>query len=88
MKAKITVESNGSVTLEHDDLYGNGERQSTNYFVPSNGGYVRVHCANGNHYQVCDKLSNRGNTLSSTRENLPALIRAEWRKCKRDAYPE
>ena len=84
MKAKITAESNGSVTLEHDDFYG--ERQSTNYFVPSNGGYVRAHCANGNHYQICEKLSTRGNTLFSTRENLPELIRAEWRKCKRDAY--
>jgi len=88
MKAKITVESDGSVTLEHDDLYCNGVRQTKNYFVPADGGYVRVHCASGNHYQVCDKLSNRGNTMFSTRGNLPALIRAEWRKCRRDAYPE
>ncbi len=84
MKAKILVRENGYVELSYDDF--DGGRTVTIYFVPQNGGYVRVYHASGNHYQVCEKLSTRGNTLMSTRENLPALIRAEWRKFKKAEY--
>lgn len=86
MRAKITVEKDGSVTLAHDvpahlSLYVD-KRSSTNYFVGSDGGYVRIFDKNGNYRQACENLSSNGSALSSTRENLPALIRAEWRKCK------
>lgn len=80
MKAKIVLESDGSVTLYRDGDCFIDERVSINYFVPLQGGYVRAFGINGRHSQVCDKLSYRGNALISTHENLLSLIRSEWRK--------
>lgn len=77
MKASIKVLSNGNVELSYDSPL-TGERETEVYTCPKNGGYVRTKMGS----QICDGLSNRGNTLtcSSNGEELAKLIRKEYRK--------
>lgn len=81
MKAKFTLDSNGSVLLERDNF--SGDRVSELYF--SNGRYVFAYRNNGNHMQVCEKLHTRGSTLMCGKDgnDLLTLIRCEYRKFQR-----
>jgi len=80
MKTKITVDSN-NVTVERDDPI-TGERETTVYFAPHNGGYVRIRDSAQRFPQVCDGLQSTGNALSvSSAVELAAVIRRELRRC-------
>ena len=79
MKTRITVSGN-NVTVERDDPFS-GERTTTTYFAPHNGGYVRIRDAAGRYPQVCDRLNSTGDTLSVlSADKLPALIRRELKR--------
>jgi hypothetical protein len=80
MRTKITVDSNGDVTVTGENPVG--EMETTIYFVPTKGGYVRERDYAGRFPQVCERLSTRGNTLWSTRDALPGLIRRELQRAK------
>lgn len=85
MKARITADSMGYVTLSYDDTdYFDDATRITRVFVcPPDGGYVREQI-NGEWKQVCDGLSSMGSTLScSSREKLADLIRREYRAMRR-----
>lgn len=83
MKTKIVVQPNGDVTIESDSRGGDGERVTTTYFVPSNGGYVRIRDSAGHYPQVCDYLASTGATLHvSKKENLLGVIRREYRRSR------
>lgn len=86
MKAKFTTDKYcGSVSVEFDAEspdFDNYEtvRKTRTFSCPSTGGYVIEHIGNGNTAQVCERLSSRGSTLHcSNSDNLPALIRREYR---------
>lgn len=86
MKAKITLNTNGTVTLYCDqpDWSLADGRIATTYFCPGSGGYVRI--ADGKNYpQVCDKLSSSGSTLTceSSGEPLLRMIRREYQSLQR-----
>lgn len=81
MKAKFTINTDLSITLEYDNDFS-GTRNEATFFVPATGGYVRETTRSGA-IQVCEKLSNRGVTLMcSSPLELPALIRREYRKMR------
>jgi hypothetical protein len=85
MKTKFTLNTNGSVTVESDNLFS-GERDERTYFCPANGGYVRQNVGrNGNHAQVCEKLNHTGSTLSCSASGAPllTLIRREYNARRR-----
>jgi len=77
MRAKITTLSGyvTYVTVERDDPIS-GERTRRTYHVPNGGGYVRDDLGQ----QVCEGLHLRGDTLRSSEEALPAVIRREYRR--------
>lgn len=85
-KTRITVNGN-DVTVERDDP-ATGDRETTTYFVPHNGGYVRIRDSAGRYPQVCERLYGTGSTLMATPETLPAVIRRELRKLARDERRE
>ena len=71
MTSRTTIiQSNNYVTLTVDG-------EETDYFVPNGGGYVRINDAAQRFPQVCELLSDRGNTLTATPDTLLALIRTE-----------
>lgn len=87
MKASLTTDTIGRVTLSYDSEDFNGEvtRITREFSCPMDGGYVIEFMANGNTQQVCDRLAHMGSTLMcSSRDNLLALIRREY-KAKRAA---
>jgi hypothetical protein len=78
MRAKITVDGN-EVTVERDDI--SGERTTTRYYVPHGGRYVHIRVPHGREMPTaCKALYERGPTLTSTVETLPAVIRRELRR--------
>ena len=90
MKAKFTTNPHHpSVTVEFDTEspdFDNYEtiRKTRTFSCPRTGGYVVEHLGNGNTTQVCERLSSRGSTLHcSNSDNLPALIRREYRAMMR-----
>ena len=79
MKTTITVRDN-NVTVSRENPF-TGERETTTYFAPHNGGYVRIRDRAGRYPQVCSGLSSTGSTLSvSSADELPAVIRRELRR--------
>ena len=86
MKAKFTTDKfDASVSVEFDAEspdFDNYEtiRKTRTFSCPRDGGYVIEHIGRGNTAQVCERLSSRGSTLHcSSSDNLPALIRREYR---------
>ena len=81
MKAKITVNSDHSVTVERDEVLS-GERVVHTYFVSalSGVGYVFYHTATGGTSQICEGMGITGSTLMASRESLPTVLRRELRK--------
>jgi hypothetical protein len=70
-----------SVYLRTEDEYG--EAMVREFWVPEGGGYVREISTNRPGtlgLQVCEWLAHSGNTLTSSRDGLLALIRAEYRR--------
>ncbi len=85
MKAKFTIDSIGRVTISYDDETLDGViRVERTFTCPEDGGYVREYLSNGELKQVCDRLASMGSTLMcSSRADLPALIRREYRALRR-----
>ena len=84
MKMKLTVRDNTIVDLAYDDV--EGERIERMFMVPgteSGVGYVHE-WVRGEWTQVCKRLYCSGSTLRSTKEDLPELIRREYRAMRRD----
>ena len=86
MKAKFTTDKfDASVSVEFDAEspdFDNYEtiRKTRTFSCPRDGGYVIENIGRGNTVQVCERLSIRGSTLHcSNIDNLPALIRREYR---------
>ena len=86
MKAKFTTNKlDASVSVEFDAEspdFDNYEtiRKTRTFSCPRDGGYVIEHIGRGNTAQVCERLASRGSTLHcSSIDNLPALIRREYR---------
>lgn len=88
MKTSIKIENN-IVALEYDSLDWDMEttRVRREFMVPSSGGYIREWDAIRKEWvQVCDNLSNRGNTLhthNGSMANLLAIIRRERQAARR-----
>lgn len=84
MKTKFTVDETGNVTMSYDIECYDGTKRIDRVFTCSiDGGYVREY-RNGEWKQVCDSLSNMGNTLTcASREKLISLIRREYRSMRR-----
>lgn len=83
MRATIRTDAQGNVTISYDDA-DSGERITTTYFVPMNGGYVRVRDDRQQYPQVCERLSGGGSTLMcSSRGKLAEVIRREYRAMRR-----
>ena len=82
MKMRITTDNSGRVTISYDSQFG--ERiQRTFSTAGIDGGYV-IELTDSGSQQVCDRLTSRGDTLRcSSRANLPALIRQEYRAMRR-----
>ena len=82
MKMTLKTDEIGHVTLSYDDLIL--EKRVTRVFMcPLDGGYVREYRDN-DWKQVCDKLSNMGQTLrASSRAELPGVIRREYQAMRR-----
>lgn len=79
----ITDEVTGHVYLSYTNVLG--ERVYRTYSTTSPDGFgsvIRLH-DDQRTSQVCEKLASRGATLSSTRANLPAVIRREYRAMRR-----
>lgn len=79
-RAHFHVDTTGRyVTLTADNEIG--ERRSTTYFISAGEGlrYVRIWDDEGRYPQVCEMLSNRGNTLMATPATLAKVIRHEHR---------
>lgn len=93
MKTSIKIDGN-IVALSYDgqDWDGNTTRITREFMVPAGGGYIREWDAKRKDWQqVCDGLSNRGNTLhthNGSMANLLAIIRYEWRAARRQAKRE
>lgn len=84
MKTKISYSEiqKSIVIAEYDDCI-TGERRRREFMVPANGGYVRE-WVRGDWKQVCDGLSDRGDTLRLGEcGDLLALIRREYRAMRR-----
>jgi len=80
MKAKITADAQGYVTLSFDHPLTN-ERLTETFGCPLDGGYVR----DSKGRQVCDALATTGSTLRcSGRDNLIHVIRREYRQMRRE----
>ena len=80
MKAKITTDAQGYVTLSFDHALS-GERVTETFSCPLDGGYVR----DSKGRQVCDALATTGSTLRcSGRDNLINVIRREYRRMRRE----
>jgi hypothetical protein len=72
-KTTINADSTGNVTISYIDIFG--ERVTREFTCPVAGGYVRE-----GDRQVCERLSNMGNTLRcGQRSDLINLIRREYR---------
>lgn len=83
MKTTIKTDAQGYVTISYDDA-DSGERITTTYFCPLNGGYVRIRDAAQRYPQVCERLSGSGSTLMcSSREKLAEVVRREYRAMRR-----
>lgn len=79
MKTKFTKSTDGSVTMEYDNNFG--ERMVDVFFC--NGRYVFEYRNSGNHKQICKHLNYAGSTLMCADErNLLSLIRREYRAKK------
>lgn len=88
-RSKITNPQYGYVTLTRDDDETDGP-ETTTYFVnrSEKPSYVRIADDAGRFPQVCELLSNRGNTLMATPETLADVIRTELRRARAAAKRE
>lgn len=85
MRAKFAADQTYRVTLEYDgdDYFGEPKRVSRTFSCPMNGGYV-LEFDGRDWKQVCDRLSSTGSTLHcSSRSNLLAMIRREYKAMRR-----
>jgi hypothetical protein len=81
-RMRLTVDVGGYVKLTYHDTYSD-EPLSRVFICPAEGGYVRE-WRRGDLTQVCDRLARMGPTLRcSSRADLPALIRREYRAMRR-----
>jgi hypothetical protein len=89
MRARITTDQSGYVTLSYDREYcGDTERVTREFMCPATGGYVRE-LVNGEWRQVCYGLSMMGSTLSaSSGSDLLGIIRNEYRAMRRNEKRE
>jgi hypothetical protein len=81
----LTIEPSGHVEIAYDDaLYGQG-RVTRRFSTPGRlrPGYVIEHLGNGRTSQVCERLAGTGSTLSCTVDQLPDVIRREYRAMRR-----
>lgn len=84
MRTSIKLTSSTEVTLAAIDPFS-GEAVEWEFFIPANGGYVRLRGRRGNS-QVCQRLGGRGVTLwCEDGASLLTTIRSEWRKYRADA---
>jgi hypothetical protein len=83
MKASLTTDSIGRVTLSYDDF--EGTRVSREFSCPPDGGYVIERRGNGEWKQVCERLDSMGVTLmASSRDELPDVIRKAYKAMRND----
>jgi hypothetical protein len=82
-RMRLTTDSFGRVTITYiDKMYD--EKIERTFTCPTEGGYVLELLSNGATSQPCDRLARTGNTLlCASRDDLPALIRSEYRKMRR-----
>lgn len=78
---RIWTTSNGTVCLRDEDYMG--DEIVREFWVPSNGGYVRK--IDDQHpgtlgQQVCERLASLGSTLHCSPDGLEAVIRREYRR--------
>ncbi len=85
-RTKISRDGN-HVTLECDNPF-TGERETTIFFVPWNGGYVRIVDDASQYPQACEGLALRGATLTATPDTLADVIRREHRRSQAAAQRE
>ena len=80
MKTIIKADKYGCVTISYDNnIYG--ERITRTFYCPIDGGYVRE---TNNNKQVCEKLDNRGATLTAdSRAGLIDVVRREYTAMRR-----
>ena len=81
MRAKITSDHNGVVTLSYDN-WVDGSRIVRKFSVAENGGYIRE-LIGSEWKQVCERLEPVGETLwVSNVSGLADEIRAEYRRMR------
>jgi hypothetical protein len=76
---RIWADKNSVFLRDENEM---GEEIIRHFWVPSNGGYVREVSSDAPGVlgsQVCDRLSNRGNTLSSSADGLLDVILRQYR---------
>jgi hypothetical protein len=79
MRAKISTDAAGRVTVAYDDGWS-GERVERTFWCAVTGGYVWEMFEGGNSEQVCEGLSRTGATLRTrSRDTLADTIRREYR---------
>lgn len=92
MKAKITADESGHVTLSYDveepSEVDSVRRVERIFSCPVDGGYV-LEYHKGDWTQVCDRLGRMGDTLRcASRDALLALIRREYQVMRRTEQRE
>lgn len=82
IKMRLTTDEHGRVTIRYEGEAGGAVERT--FIAPMDGGYVRELRPDGSTTQPCERLARLGNTLMvDRRENLPALIRREYRAMRR-----
>ena len=82
MKTRIYLDR-GDVVVESDCPF-TGDRRTTTYFVPHNGGYVRERDKTGLNPQVCTALGRHGNTIRCPNpSDLLRIIRREYARSQK-----
>lgn len=81
MKTKFTLNNNGSVTVEYTDVYGNLIVQK--FYTVKSAGMSDVYYDDDLGNRKCLwRIGSRGQILRSTRHDLLATMRAEFRKLR------
>ena len=86
MKTSITKTAQNEVTLNAIDPITD-EAVSWVFWVPTNGGYVRIGAGlTADDRQVCKALDTMGQTLTATDgDELLSVIRTEWKAYRKSA---
>jgi hypothetical protein len=82
-RMRLTVDSAGRVTLTYTDPIDDVRRERT-FVAPEAGGYIRELRRDGSSTQPCGALASTGDTLIGSRADLPAIIRREYRRMRRE----